>query len=339
MKTREVTFYSRGTKIVGTMYLPDDYTPGEKLPCIIPCSGYTGINAAYPKLLSQLFTKHGYVCLGFDYRGWAPSEGTPGHTTAEEEYDDILSAYIFAQQQPEVQSENIGLFGWGFSAPTVLKIAADWPEIKAVGCGNGVYNGKRCLRTILSWPDYQKFDEIVRADLVQRVTTGEGVMLPPYQHMGATRSRCYSNGQWAPLTMDWLTATPHVEAIRTETDTVKKKENFLDIDGVREAIIENYGTMANFPPKHGFEPHESYMRIDSSYDVQKISPRPIFLVHSKGDQTYPISEAECLAAEIGSTCTTCYVEGTHNGFMFEDNPEFAKFSKSVINFYDKALKN
>lgn len=338
MKTRAVTFYSRGEKIVGTIYLPEDYNGQEKLPCLIPCSGYTGINAAYPSLLARLFTRHGYACLGFDYRGWAPSEGEPGHTTAEAEYDDILAAYIFAQQQPEVQSENIGLFGWGFSAPTVLKVAAEWPEIKAVGCGNGVYNGKRCLRTILNWPDYQKFDEIVRADLVQRVLTGKGAMMPPYQQMGATRCRSYMSGRWEPLTMEWLMENVHKEAIRTEQDTENKKENFMDIEGVREAIIKNYGALANFPPKHGFESHESYLRIDSSYDVKRIAPRPIFIVHSRGDQTYPVSEAEAIAAEIGETCTTCYVEGTHNGFMFDDNPEFAKFSSAVIAFYDKALK-
>ena len=29
MKTREVTFYSEGTKMIGTIYLPDDYKEGE----------------------------------------------------------------------------------------------------------------------------------------------------------------------------------------------------------------------------------------------------------------------------------------------------------------------
>ena len=32
MKTREVTFYSEGTKMIGTIYLPDDYKEGEKRP-------------------------------------------------------------------------------------------------------------------------------------------------------------------------------------------------------------------------------------------------------------------------------------------------------------------
>ena len=70
MKTRPVEFYSRGTKIVGNVNLPDDYKEGTKLPCIVPCSGYTGIGAAYPMLLSRLFTRYGYACVTFDYRGW-----------------------------------------------------------------------------------------------------------------------------------------------------------------------------------------------------------------------------------------------------------------------------
>ena len=30
MKTREVVFYSEGAKMVGDIYLPDDYKEGEK---------------------------------------------------------------------------------------------------------------------------------------------------------------------------------------------------------------------------------------------------------------------------------------------------------------------
>lgn len=97
MKTRDVMFYSRGTKIVGAVNLPDDYQEGTKIPCIIPCSGYTGIGAAYPTLLSRLFTWFGYACVTFDYRGWLPSEGSIGNTIAEDEYFDIEAAYIFAK--------------------------------------------------------------------------------------------------------------------------------------------------------------------------------------------------------------------------------------------------
>ena len=34
MKTREVVFYSEGAKMVGDIYLPDDYKEGEKRPAV-----------------------------------------------------------------------------------------------------------------------------------------------------------------------------------------------------------------------------------------------------------------------------------------------------------------
>ena len=35
MKTREVVFYSEGAKMVGDIYLPDDYKEGEKRPAVL----------------------------------------------------------------------------------------------------------------------------------------------------------------------------------------------------------------------------------------------------------------------------------------------------------------
>ena len=80
MKTREVVFYSEGDKMAGTVYLPDDYKDGEKRPCIIANSGWTGLNMVYPALFSRAMTAKGYVCMGFDYRGFKPSERKIYHT-------------------------------------------------------------------------------------------------------------------------------------------------------------------------------------------------------------------------------------------------------------------
>ena len=336
MKTREVSFYSRGTKIVGAVNLPDDYQAGEKLPCIIPCSGYTGIRAAYPTLLSRLFTRYGYACVTFDYRGWKPSEGSHDNTTAEDEYFDIEAAYIFATQQPEIQSENIGLFGWGFSAPTVIKLAANYPEIKAIGCGNGVYNGERAMRTILTWPDYVALRKIMREDLIQRVLTGKGAELPPYQPAGNARAYAYRLGIKDPLTLEWMTNTENV-AYNNESHDLKG--TFMDVKGVSEQIEKDWGGRKNFPPKMTFAVGESHLRVDVSADLRKVAPRPVYIVHAIGDQTYPVSEAEAVVREIGPTCTALFVKGDHNEFMFDDNPEFKRFSSSIISFYDKALKN
>lgn len=333
MKERNLEFYAGpGEKILGIVYLPDDYQAGTRLPTIIPCSGITGINAAYPALLARFFTKHGYACLGFDYRGWAPSEGRVGYTTHEEEYLDIEAAYIFATQQPEFDPENIGLFGWGFSAPIVLKLTANYPEIKAVGCGNGFYNGERYMRTLLNLSDFTNFIEITRQDRIRRVMTGEGALTSPYHQGGVARSFAYFQEKLEPLTLDWLLS----DDVFSNRKKAGNTTTFMDLERTKEAIARDYN--GDFPPRQSFVTTDSTLRVDAKPDVQKIAPRPIFIVHAIEDDSYPVSEAYAIAADIGVTCTTCFVHGDHNSFMFDDDPEFQRFSRSILGFYDKALK-
>lgn len=337
MKTRYVEFYAKGEKIVGTVYLPDNYTEGTKLPCIIPCSGYTGINAAYPALFARLFTQHGYAALGFDYRGWAPSEGKVGWTTGEDWYFDIYAAYVFAAQQPEIDAANIGLFGWGFSAHVVLKLAADYPEIKAVGCGNGVYNGDRRLRTMLTMDDYNAMREVARQDRIKRTLTGKGTMVNAYTQSSSNCAVAYGEGKFMDISLEAMAAIP-VTKVEDDTEVkAEKGKNFTDCGDASAAIAKDYAGK-EFPPRHCFETWDAFQRIDSTYDVKKIYPRPIFLVHAVEDPFYPVTEAQYLAKDIGPTCTTCYVTGGHNTWMFDDDPEFIRFGKEIVAFYDKALK-
>ena len=74
MKTRDVVFYSEGAKMAGTIYLPDDYKEGEKRAAVLCNSGWTGVNKCYPALYARALTAYGFVCMGFDYRGFKPSE-------------------------------------------------------------------------------------------------------------------------------------------------------------------------------------------------------------------------------------------------------------------------
>lgn len=333
MKSRNVEFYSRGEKIVGKVFLPDDYQEGTKIPAIIPCSGYTGINAAYPTLLAEFFTKYGYGCLGFDYRGWLPSEGAVSVTTAEDWYFDIEAAYMYAQQVPEFQKENVGLFGWGFSAPVVLKLAANYPEIRAVGCGNGIYDGKRCLKSYLAWEDYTKMMDIIREDAIERAVTGKGALTNAYQQMGHGVYYAYLSGIRPELTKEWMVKENPL-SYRKQSG---RSKTFMDLGTTKEAI-ETVWNGQEFPPKQSFAATESFLRIDAALDAQKISPRKIFVVHAIEDDTYPVNEAYSFAEQVGTRCVSCFVHGDHNSFMFPEDPEFVHFASTIIGYYDETLK-
>lgn len=182
MIERQINFYSEGYKLDGTIYLPDDYQPGEKRPAIIPNSGYQGINAFYPKLFARNLTAAGYVCLGFDYRGFAKSEGEQGRVILDEQVEDIRNAITFLSLQDEVDPERIGLIGWGMGGSNVVRVAAKDKRVKAVAALNGFYDGERWLRSIHSYVEWKEILKVVEEDRKLRVLTGKSKLEDPFIH-------------------------------------------------------------------------------------------------------------------------------------------------------------
>jgi uncharacterized protein len=182
MKERQISFYSEGFKLDGTLYLPDDYQPGEKRPAIIPNSGYNGFNNFYPRLFARNLTEAGYVCLGFDYRGWAESEGERGRVILDEQVQDIINAITFLSIQEEVDPEQLGLVGWGMGASNVVRAAAADKRVKAVAALNGFFNGERWLKSIHSYVEWNNILKMIREDQVRRVTTGQSLLVEPFIH-------------------------------------------------------------------------------------------------------------------------------------------------------------
>jgi uncharacterized protein len=200
MKERKVIFYSDGYKLDGTLYLPDDYQPGEKRPAIIPNSGYNGFNEFYPRLFARNLTEAGYVCLGFDYRGFANSEGIKGRVILDEQVEDIKNAITFLRIQEEVDPERIGLIGWGMGASNVVRVAASDKRVKAVAALNGFFNGERWLKTIHSYNDWSKILETIEEDRIRRVTTGESLLADPFIHYPLDpATKDYVDKELAPL--------------------------------------------------------------------------------------------------------------------------------------------
>lgn len=182
MIERQIQFYSEGYKLDGTLYFPDDYKPGEKRPAIIPNSGYQGFNEFYPKLFARNLTKAGYICLGFDYRSFAKSEGEEGRVILNEQVEDIQNAITFLSMQEEVDADRIGLVGWGMGASNVVRVAAKDKRVKAVAGLNGFYNGERWLRSIHSYVEWNEILKMVDEDRKHRVLTGKSKLADPFIH-------------------------------------------------------------------------------------------------------------------------------------------------------------
>ncbi len=181
MNERPIHFYSDGLRLAGTLYLPEDLPQGEQRPAVVACSGYLGLNAIYPRLFAGPLTEAGYVVLGFDYRGNAESEGTPGRMVIGEQVRDIKHALTFLRVQPEVRGDQVALLGWGMGAGNVIQLAAEDERAKAVVALNGFYNGRSFLLARHGEESFQGLLEKLEQDRVGRVTSGEGRFNDPYE--------------------------------------------------------------------------------------------------------------------------------------------------------------
>lgn len=173
MITNNMNFYSNGYRLACSLYLPDDYKEGEKLPCIIPNSGYMGLNTIYPALFARALTKKGYAVFGFDYRGFLDNEGPAGVCKLDEQVEDIRNAITFCQTLAEVDANRIGLIGWAMAAGLVAKVTTIDKRVKAVAGLNGFYCGKRWLQQVYSHFDFVKMQKEIESEKIRFVLEGK----------------------------------------------------------------------------------------------------------------------------------------------------------------------
>ena len=182
MLEKKVEFFSDGLKLKGSYYYPDQFDENKLYPSVIINSGYQGFNEFYPKLFAQKLTQKGYLCFGFDYRGFADSEGEKGRVVLDEQVRDIQHAISFISTHDNVDENKIGLVGWGMGASNVIHVAAKDKRVKAVAGLNGFYNGERWLKTIHSYVEWEQIEKVLEEDRKERAVTGQSKLEETFLH-------------------------------------------------------------------------------------------------------------------------------------------------------------
>lgn len=309
MKKREIVFYSEGNPMSGTIYLPDDYKEGEKRPCIIANSGWTGLNVVYPAMFARALTARGFVCMGFDYRGFKPSGGTPKYTTLEREVEDICNAVNFVKVQPEVDSEHIGLIGWGVGGAVCVQATAREKDVKAVATLNSFTNGLRWMRMGMGNDKYNKMMRMLEQDKITRATTGDIVLRHPYV--------CY----------------PNID----ESGDFYIDETLKKLDGGISEKANEFNGGEEFPTPMSSVIGESFVRFTIEDVLPKIAPRAVFVGHGRYNELHDKIEAEEAYRLANQPKELYYVEGKHNEWMFDEDPKFIGLIDALETFFNKHL--
>lgn len=318
MITRDVEYYAEGEKILGRLCLPDDYEKGQKLPCIVTATGYTGIRPIYLELMGRHLTKYGYATLGFDFRHMPPSDGPVMQLTFESTFEDVVASIVFAQEQPEVDPDKIALYGWGQGGVLTMKAAAEVPDVKAVACVNSWYNFERQIKDSMGADFYCDLIKKAKADRAHRVLTGE------------TRYYAFTEfGGKDPVILD---ENGNEKAAYAE-NALASMENAGEIEAWQEKYYKD-----NWPPHTCYVSFDSFLRVRAEEFVQKIAPRGLFLVGSTKDTVYPYSETQHIYDAAGPGKFLYTVDDYHSSWMMDGHPEFDKFLVSLVKFYDMYLK-
>ena len=70
-----VTYQSDGLKLTANLFIPEDYKSGEKRPAIVVTRPGSGVKEQTAGTYGEELSKHGFVTLVFDARGYGDSEG------------------------------------------------------------------------------------------------------------------------------------------------------------------------------------------------------------------------------------------------------------------------
>jgi uncharacterized protein len=128
-----VTFQSEGETLVGNLYLPANYKPGDKLPTAIVTGAWMTIKEQMPGVYAQRLADRGFAALAFDFRSWGESGGKlRSFESPTVKIADIKNAVSFLQTVDAVDANRIAGLGICASAGYMAVATAEDSRIKSL---------------------------------------------------------------------------------------------------------------------------------------------------------------------------------------------------------------
>ena len=135
---RPVTFGSKGIKLNGTIFIPDNAGKSNRLPGAVMCHGY-GCEGSVFENSARALAEEGVITLTFDFRGHGSSGGKLDGSIIE----DVMDAWEYLHNQPEVDRKRMGLIGHSMGAFSAILAAGKLNKARvlvALACPGEINN-------------------------------------------------------------------------------------------------------------------------------------------------------------------------------------------------------
>jgi uncharacterized protein len=221
-----VTFQSEGETLVGNLYLPASYKPGDKLPTVIVTGAWMTIKEQMPALYARELSDRGFAAFAFDFRSWGESGGKlRNFESPTAKITDIKNAVSFLQTVEAVDANRIAGLGICASAGYMAVATAEDARIKALitvapwihdpQIVDTVYGGRVAVQNLIATGQAaaDKFNQTGQADYVLATskTDKTAVMygdLDYYQNPQRGAIPQWSNQFAVASWAEWLTFNP-----------------------------------------------------------------------------------------------------------------------------------
>jgi dienelactone hydrolase len=127
-----LTFYSKGTRLVGDLYLPDvaATTAGGgtirlRHPAVVTAPGFGGVKEMLIPGYAEAMARAGIACLAFDYAGFGVSGGAARqHVDPRAQAQAFVDALDALAAHSSIDAQRLGAWGTSLSGGHTLRIAA-----------------------------------------------------------------------------------------------------------------------------------------------------------------------------------------------------------------------
>ncbi|MGD2109406.1 MAG: alpha/beta hydrolase [Phycisphaerae bacterium] len=181
MRTEETNFFSDGWRLGAGFFWPDDFDVTTPQPMVIACSGFTGLRHIHPARFARYLTGCNQPCFGFDYRGFADSDGPRHRVLLEEQVRDIIHATAYVSVDERVDASQLILLGWGMGAGLVLDAARQLSGLVGIIVINGFYDGRRVQLHHRGDVGLREFCQRVDEDRQNRSRSGASTEVDPFE--------------------------------------------------------------------------------------------------------------------------------------------------------------
>lgn len=135
---KPVVFGNHDIALQGRLYLPSTASQTNRVPGTVICHGYGADKLAFEKSARDLCSG-GVVVLTFDFRGHGSSGGKLDGSMV----DDVIDAWDYLRDRPEIDQKRMGLIGHSMGAFSAILAAGKLRDARALvtlSCPGEIHN-------------------------------------------------------------------------------------------------------------------------------------------------------------------------------------------------------